>query len=82
MSSTGIKKMALIFALLSFAVLTFGSALSGARIVTALMRGAQGALLFGVLAWFLGGFFLEQKDETPPEEPDSEQKGAHLDETV
>lgn len=82
MSNTGIKKMALIFALLSFAILTFGSALSGSRILTALIRGAEGALLFGLLAWFLGNYILEQKDEAAPETTEDEKKGANLDETV
>ncbi len=82
MSQTGIKKMALIFALFSFAILTFGSVLSGSRILTALIRGTEGALLFGLVAWFLGNYILEEKTDAPPEEIEGEQKGAHLDETA
>ncbi len=83
MTKIQVKKMAVSFALLSFAVLAFGSVLTGARITTALIRGAEAALVFGVLAWSFGSLLMD-KEKAPEVAADEAEasKGVQLDETV
>lgn len=83
MTKIQIKKMAVSFALLSFAILAFGSVLSGSRMTTALIRGAEAAVVFGVLAWGFGSVVME-KGKAPEVTVDEEEasKGVQLDETV
>jgi len=63
MTSLTAKKIAVGFALLSFAVLVFGSLLNGARIVTAFVRGVEAGLVFGLLAWALSFLLLKEEDK-------------------
>lgn len=85
MSSTTIKKIAVGFSLLAFAVLTFGSLLSGARILTSFVRGIEAAVVFGLLAWGLSAMAVAEREEMEPEtpaEPDEKDKGKNLSEVV
>ena len=72
--------MAVSFSLLSFAVLAFGSVLSGSRLTTAFIRGVEAALLFGGVAWALGSLIMQNTDEKPQDEEIP--KEANLDETL
>ncbi len=75
--------MAVSFALLSFAILVFGSVLTGSRMTTALIRGAEAALVFGLLAWSFGSIVMDkEKDSVGPVEEGEASKGIQLDETV
>ena len=60
------QKIALGFAIGAFTFMVFGSVLAGARFVTALIRGFEGALIFGGLAWGLSWYLLKNS------KPDSE----------
>lgn len=68
------EKVGLGFAMGAFSFMIFGSILNGAKIMTALIRGFEGALVFGSLAWFLGWYLLtkltpnsEIEGESPPD---------------
>jgi hypothetical protein len=78
MSPTTKNKLALAWALVSFAVLAFGSVATGARVTTALFRGVEAALVFGALAWVLLTWF-SSADDSPGASPENA-KG--VDETV
>ena len=84
MSVLAIKRMAVGFALFSFGMLAFGSLLSGARLLTAFVRGIEAGIVFGLLAWLLGSFLLEEKEEEleslseDMENFDNEKKGENL----
>jgi hypothetical protein len=83
MTKTQIKKMAVSFALLSFAILVFGSVLTGSRMTTALIRGAEAAIVFGALAWSFGSVVMDRAKAPEIEEEDQEaEKGGQLDETI
>ncbi|NIQ02361.1 MAG: hypothetical protein GWM98_19820 [Nitrospinaceae bacterium] len=83
MSSTAVKKLALSIALLSFAILFFGSWFHGATAVTAFLRGVEAALVFGLVFWCLGTLLGNENEEhVSRDQPRQEQKGAHLDKTV
>lgn len=64
--------MAVSFSLLSFAVLAFGSVLTGSRITTAFIRGIEAALLFGGIAWALASLIMQNKEEEPDEDEKDE----------
>ena len=83
MSPLNIQKMAASFGLLSFGVLSIGSVLMGATVLTGVIRGVAGAIIFGSLAW-LSGTLLMQKDEMAKDEEHEEDpdKGTHLDQTA
>ena len=83
MSPLNTQKMAASFGLLSFGVLSIGSVLMGATVLTGMVRGVAGALIFGVLAWSSGTLLMREdemaKDEGHEEDPD---KGTQLDQTA
>jgi hypothetical protein len=84
MSELTHKKMALAFSLLSFGVMAVGSWLSGAGVITALVRATEAALLFGLLAWVLG-LSLVEKDEdllVDLHQPHEDGKGGNTDQKV
>jgi hypothetical protein len=83
MTKIQIKKMAVSFALLSFAILVFGSVLTGSRMTTALIRGAEAAIVFGALAWSFGSVLMDKEKVRGGTEENAEaSKGVHLDETI
>jgi len=84
MSSLTTRKIAAGFALLAFAVLTFGSLLNGARAVTSFVRGVEAGLVFGLLAWGLSSLMLKEEEdmEENVEIPDNKPKGQNLEEVA
>ena len=60
------QKIALGFAIGAFTFMVFGSLLASARFMTAFIRGFEGALIFGGLAWGLSWYLLKNS------KPDSE----------
>ena len=66
MSEFNVKKTAVAFGLLSFAIMVMGSIFSGSLVFTAVFRGVVASLLFGGLTWFVGSFAIG--DETPETE--------------
>ena len=83
MSPLNTQKMATSFGLLSFGILSIGSLLMGATVLTGVIRGAAGAIIFGLLAW-LSGSLLMRKDEMVGDEDHEEDsgKGTQLDHTA
>ena len=74
--------MAVSFSLLSFAVLAFGSVMTGSRLTTAFVRGVEAAFLFGVIAWGLGSLIMDKAGEEPVKEEEEAAKAVPLDETL
>ena len=83
MSPLNTQKMAASFGLLSFGILSIGSLLMGATVLTGVIRGVAGAIIFGLLAWSSGTLLMREdepdKDEGHEEDPD---KGTQLDQTA
>ncbi len=82
MTKTQINKVAVSFSILAFAILVFGSVFTGSRFSTALIRGVEAALVFGVFAWAISSLLFSEKEQSADEPPIEEDKGAQLDETV
>ena len=88
MSPLMIKRLAAGFALFSFGILAFGSLLGGARLMTAFIRGIEAGLAFGLLAWLLASFLLEESEEGAEaagediESSDDETKGQNLEQVA
>lgn len=78
------EKMALAVSLVAMTILLFGSLLTGARFLTAFIRGLEGAFLLGIVAWGLGRMLLveEKDDEEDMEQAKKKNKGNHLDQTA
>ena len=86
MSEFNVKKTAVAFGLLSFAIMVMGSIFSGSLVFTAVFRGVVASLVFGGLTWFVGSFAIgdevpeiedepveiEEKSETQKEEVSSD----------
>ena len=64
MSEFNVKKTAVAFCLLSFAIMVMGSIFSGSLVFTAVFRGVVASLVFGGLTWFVGSFAIVV-DEVP-----------------
>ena len=83
MSPLNTQKMAVSFGLLAFGILSIGSLLMGATVLTGIIRGVAGAIIFGLLAWSSGTLLMRgdepDKDEGHEEDPD---KGTQLDQTA
>ena len=75
--------MATSFGLLSFGILSIGSVLMGTTVLTGIIRGIVGALVFGLLAWSSGTLLMREvemaNNEGHEEDPD---KGTQLDQTA
>ena len=82
MTSSQIKKMAVSFSMLSFAILTFGSVMTGSRLVTAFIRGIEAALLFGVIAWGLGTLIMNNNEKAQSPKEEEAPVESQVDETV
>jgi hypothetical protein len=82
MSPITIKKLALIFSMVAFAMLSFGSVAAGARWDTAFIRGIEAALLFGLGIWGLGGWLLQNKVDKFSSRTEDKPKKNRLDEIV
>ncbi len=86
MNPINIQKMAVAFALLAFGFLAIGSVLMGSRVITGLIRGGLGALIFGGLVWGFAHLFLQEDEDAgiqdrvnDDNDPDKE---AQLDQTA
>lgn len=71
MRNSGVRQIAAGFGLFSMAFIALGSLLAGARLITCIIRGFEGAAVFGLLAWAVGsaiagGGFMETKAEAKP----------------
>lgn len=69
--NSGVRQIAAGFGLFSMAFIALGSLLAGARPVTCVIRGVEGAAVFGLLAWAVGSAivsvcFMETKTEAEP----------------
>ena len=67
MNPVNIQKMAASFGLFSFGFLCIGSVLMGTTVLTAVVRGLLGALLFTLVVWLSGIIFLQEDDESTVE---------------
>ena len=83
MSPLNTQKMAVSFGLLAFGILSIGSLLMGATVLTGIIRGVAGAIIFGLLAWSSGTLLMREDEmannEGHEEDPD---KGTQLDKTA
>ena len=86
MSPINIQKMAIAFALLAFGFLAVGSVLMGSRVITGVIRGGLGALIFGGLVWVVADLFLSEDEDAGIQdmvnEDNNPDKGEQLDETA
>lgn len=82
MNPVNIQKMAASFGLFSFGFLCIGSVLMGATVLTGVVRGLVGAVLFTLVVWLSGIIFLQEDDEDIVEGEDQKEdvdKGTQLD---
>jgi hypothetical protein len=85
MSSINIQKMGMAFGLLAFGFLAVGSVLMGSRVITGVLRGGLGAIIFGGLVWIVADLFLAENegdlihDVVDDNNPD---KGTQLDDSA
>ncbi|MBC8288105.1 MAG: hypothetical protein H8E42_11585 [Nitrospinae bacterium] len=86
MNPINIQKMAIAFGLLAFGFLAIGSVLMGSRVITGVIRGGLGAVIFGGLVWGFANLFLQEDEDasiqdvnTDDNDPD---KGNQLDQTA
>ena len=82
MNTVNIQKMAASFGLFSFGFLCIGSVLMGATVLTGVVRGLVGAVLFTLVVWLSGIIFLQEDDEDMVEGEDNKEdvdKGTQLD---
>ncbi len=84
MTEFQLKKMALTLAVFAFCLLTFGSWLNGARIVTSFVRGVEGFCIFGLLFYVFGSLFFVKRNNllAGKKKRKKKQKGVNLDQTA
>lgn len=86
MNPVNIQKMAIAFALLAFGILAIGSVLMGSRVITGVIRGGLGAVIFGALIWVFAGLFLAEDEGAVTQDMgndgDNNDKGTQLDQTA
>ena len=83
MNPANIQKMAASFGLLSFGILSIGSVLMGATVLTGIVRGVAGAIIFGLLAWMSGALLMREEEIVEDEDLDEDsEKGTQLDQTA
>lgn len=64
MNSVTVTNWALGLAIFSFGFLCIGSVLFGATVITAVLRGLGGGVLFGALIWLVGSLVVKEEDIT------------------
>ena len=82
MNPVNIQKMAASFGLFSFGFSCIGSVLMGATVLTGVVRGLVGAVLFTLVVWLSGIIFLQEDDKGIVEDEDHKEdldKGRQLD---
>ena len=82
MSPLNTQKMAASFGLLSFGILSIGSVLMGATVLTGVIRGVVGAIIFGLLAWSSGTLLMREVEMAKDEGHEDPNKGTELDQTA
>ena len=84
MSKLNIQKMATAFGLIAFGFLAIGSVLMGSRVITGVIRGGLGALIFGALVWCFADSFLQADEDAPVQKMDNNDpdKGNKLNQTA
>ena len=85
MSPINIQKMATSFGLFSFGFLCIGSILMGATVLTGVIRGMVGALVFALVVWLSGILLLQEDDGDIVEVEDQTEdinKGTQLDQSA
>ena len=83
MRPLSIQKMGVSFGLLSLGVLFIGSILMGATVLTAIIRGIAGAIIFGLLAWFSGSLLIREDKIVESEDHKKDpNKGTQLNQTA
>lgn len=76
--------MATAFGLMAFGFLAIGSVLMGSRVITGVIRGGLGALIFGGLVWWFANSFLQDDEDAPIQDMDDNDpdKGNKLNQTA
>ena len=85
MSPINIQKMATSFGLFSFGFLCIGSILMGATVLTGIIRGVVGAVVFALVVWLSGILLLQEDDGDIVEDEDQTEdvnKGTQLDQSA
>ena len=86
MNPINIQKMAIAFALLAFGFLAIGSVLAGSRVITGVIRGGLGALIFGGLVWVVADLFLSEDEDAGIQDmvhdDNNPDKGTQLDQSA
>ena len=85
MSPINIQKMATSFGLFSFGFLCIGSILMGATVLTGVIRGMVGAVVFALVVWLSGILLLQEDDGDMVEVEDQTEdinKGTQLDQSA
>jgi len=86
MNPINIQKMAASFGLFSFGFLCIGSILMGATVLTGVIRGTVGAVLFTLVVWLSGILLLQEDDDGDMVEGEDSQedidKGTQLDQSA
>ena len=85
MSPINIQKMATSFGLFSFGFLCIGSILMGATVLTGVIRGMVGAIVFALVVWLSGILLLQEDDGDIVEDEDQTEdvnKGTQLDQSA
>ena len=86
MNPVNIQKMAIAFGLLAFGFLAVGSVLMGSRVITGMIRGGMGALIFGGLVWVFADLFLAEDEDAYIQDMESDEnnpdKGTQLDQSA
>ncbi len=86
MNPINIQKMAASFGLFSFGFLCIGSILMGATVLTGVIRGMVGAVVFALVVW-LSGILLLQEDNNGDivegeDQTEDVNKGTQLDQSA
>ena len=58
-----VQRIALGFAFSSFFFMLIGSMIKGATTLTAIIRGFEGAVIFGALAWIVASYLFKEENE-------------------
>ncbi len=60
-----VQRVALGFAFGSFFFMVIGSVITGATALTAIIRGFEGAAVFGSLAWLVASYLFKEEEQEP-----------------
>ena len=86
MTPINIQKMATAFGLMAFGILAIGSVLMGSRVITGVIRGGLGALVFGGLVLGFANLFLQEDEDASIQDMNMDDndpnKGNSLDQTA